>query len=211
MSYFDQYVNRVGVNLSEDIKNNTLDIIHFQFEQSPTYKEILINGANVGARVIDEEKTDEKTLLFKPPFTVTMGSVAELSDGKWILVETFNDEVFPKAKIKQANQILPLTGLQTETQIGTDEFGRPINEYVPTSPTLLPCIVESSIYQPKEDSVITLPNGKILVTIPYTIHDDISDNKEFELYGEKYKIVGIDRTKSVNEVGLMILHCERVI
>jgi hypothetical protein len=143
---------------------------------------------------------------------IERGLTVKWNNENWMIMSKPDDnKIYRKAVIKLCNSNFPLPGTETKTKIGTDSSGRPVYDTVLSPPTLLPCIVESTIYLPNDSQTIQLPNGKILVTIPHTVNDAIAENKEFEMYGERYKIVGIDRSQSVDGVGLMILHCERVV
>ncbi|MED1863232.1 hypothetical protein P4V41_07170 [Fictibacillus nanhaiensis] len=175
---------------------------------------------------VQMDGTDKKVLIYnsfsdKQGTTKhVIGQIADIERGKtllvnddyWIIISKPDDnKIYRKASIRLCNSKFPLPGgTEVKTKIGNDpRTGRPVYETVISPPTLLPCIVESTIYLPNDSQSIQLPNGKILVTIPYTVNDAIAENKEFEMYGEQYQIVGIDRSQSVEGVGLMILHCER--
>jgi hypothetical protein len=173
-----------------------------------TLYESIINDANEW-----QKEVDLIWLIKKSLFTPKHGDYITFNGKKYLSVFVPEErDFFWSSKMRLCNSNFPLPGTTTRTKIGNDpRTGRPVYEDVTSPPTLLPCIVESTIYLPNDSQTIQLPNGKILVTLPYTVNDVIAENKEFEMYGEQYKIVGIDRSQSVDGVGLMILHCERVI
>lgn len=141
---------------------------------------------------------------------VQIGNMVEIGTEKWLIISWPEDnKVYRKATIQQCNSFFPLPGVDEKVQTGQDDYGDPIFDITPGTPSLIPCIVETSITADTTDRAINLPEGNVKITISYTEHENLKVGYEFKLYGEDYEIAGIDRTQSINGVGLLIIHGKR--
>jgi hypothetical protein len=207
------YSNYHNVSINDKITHDGKLIFEYGLDGYEGYN-VQLNGINTKVLIYNSFSDKEGTSKY------IIGRIEEIERGltvkwnseNWLIISKPDDnKIYRKAVIKLCNSNFPLPGTETKTLLGYDSSNRPVYDTVTSPPTLLPCIVESTIYLPNDSQPIILPNGKILITIPYTVNDAIAENKGFEMYGEQYKIIGIDRSQSVEGVGLMILHCERVI
>lgn len=213
MDAFNRFVKRhddKGANSNEAKLNNSKITFNEQFTSSPSYIIVKVNSIDTDSIVNAESKYDEKLISFRPDTSVNIGSVIEYKSQNYLLLSFFDNEIFPKGKIKLCNSTYTLPGITTRTQVGTNQFGEPIWSYTTTDPTLLPCIVETTITSDDTDEAINLPEGTIQVTIPYTEHESIGDGVEFTMYGAEYATIGIDYTKSIGGIGLLIIKGKRV-
>jgi hypothetical protein len=201
------YSNYHGVNFNDKLINNGNLIL----EKTLTH-DVTIQGVPEKVLIYDKYRNDDGTVknIVAKIGKLKRGYVVQFNNHDWIVVSLpENNVVYEKAIIKLCNNILTLKGTTTKTQVGTDHFGRPQYQETISQDILLPCIVEKTIYTNNEDKPINLPDNQIRVTIPYTVHDDITEGKYFTMYEENYKIGGIDKTLSINGVGLMIIYGER--
>lgn len=70
--------------------------------------------------------------------------------------------------------------------------------------------MESSIKDREKNSQLNLPDGRIVITMKYQPISNVKDNAEFMMYDNTYKIANVDKTKVINEVGLMTVTADIV-
>lgn len=210
---FDLYKKRLlsyGNDERDVVLNNTKNIINNSFTNSFGYSVVKINDVDTEVIVVNKDDSTQKELLIRPGQTVKKGATV-LVGTQYYLVTDFNGNgINQKAKIKLCNNTFTLKGSKIQTIVEYNDFGEPIYDETNTSDILIPCIVETSITIDNTDNAINLPEGRINITIPYTEHEDIAIDKEFVMYGEKYKIMSIDYTQSINKEGLIIINGKKV-
>jgi hypothetical protein len=213
MNYFDVFKKRIqllGSNATEASKNATIDSINRMFSEMLNYQIVKIDDVDTEVVVINKDDSTQKELLLRPNQTVKKGATVLIGTQYYLVTDFNGNGINQKAKIKLCNNTFTLKGSITKTIVGYNDFGEPIYDETSTSDILIPCIVETKILDDKTEQAINLPEGRINVTIPYTEHEDIAIDKEFEMYGEKYKIIGIDYTQSINKEGLLIINGKKV-
>lgn len=202
------YSNYHGVNFNDKVINDgnlILDksLIHDATIQGVSEK-VLIYGK------YSNNNGNLKNIVAKTG-KLKRGYVVQFNNHDWIVVSLpENNVIYEKAVIKLCNNTFTLKGSTTEIIVGYNDFNEPITEIISLEDIIIPCIVETKIFDDKTDEAINLPEGRISVTIPYTEHEDVAIDKEFEMYGENYKIIGIDYTQSVNKEGLIIINGKKV-
>lgn len=210
---FDLYKKRLlsyGNDERDVVLNNTKNIINNSFTNSFGYSVVKINDVDTEVIVVNKDDSTQKELLIRPDQTVKKGATV-LVGTQYYLVTDFNGNgINQKAKIKLCNSTFTLKGSKIQTIVEYNDFGEPIYDETNTSDILIPCIAETSITIDNTDNAINLPEGRINITIPYTEHEDIAIDKEFVMYGEKYKIMSIDYTQSINKEGLIIINGKKV-
>lgn len=210
---FDLYKKRLlsyGNDERDVVLNNTKNIINNSFTNSFGYSVVKINDVDTEVIVVNKDDSTQKELLIRPDQTVKKGATV-LVGTQYYLVTDFNGNgINQKAKIKLCNSTFTLKGSKIQTIVEYNDFGEPIYDETNTSDILIPCIVDTSITIDNTDNAINLPEGRINITIPYTEHEDIAIDKEFVMYGEKYKIMSIDYTQSINKEGLIIINGKKV-
>lgn len=213
MDSMDRYIKRMnykGANPNEAKLNTSKRITNSQFHTSPSFTIVKVNDVDTDSIVNEDAKYDEKQIHFRPDSLVDIGSVVEYKGKNYLLISFVDNEIYPKGELKLCNSTYPLPGEITKTQVGENEFGDPKWEYTESESTLLPCIAETTILSDDTNEAINLPEGNILITIPYTEHAELVEGKHFTMYGTAYKIIGIDYTKSINGVGLLIIKGKKV-
>lgn len=215
MDYLDKYIQRLekkGQNSTEATINSTKSIVSKTFKSSPSYTLVKINNLNVDAIVNSTTQHDEKEIFFMPDYNVNIGNVVEYDTAKYLILEFFDNAAYPKGKMKLCNVTLNLTGTATKTQVGVDNLGRPVFQTVYGSPLPLPCVAETVVRLSSTDNqAVNLPEGRMKLTIPYTVHSDIQVGKVLSLYSEQYQIKTIDQTQVINGVGVLVLYVDRVV
>lgn len=210
---FELYKKRLlsyGSNEKEVMLNNTQHIINKLFTETLGYQIVKIDDVETEVIVINKDDFTQKELLLRPNQTVKIGAKILIETQYYLVVDFNGNGINQKAKIKLCNNTFTLKGSITEVIVDYNDFGEPITETISSGDIILPCIVETKILDDQIDEAINLPEGRINVTIPYTEHEDIAIDKEFIMYGEKYKIIGIDYTKSIDKEGLITINGKKV-
>lgn len=213
MDYFTTYESRMnakGSDQKDSFLNSAKRLVSNSFSKSPSYKQVLINGIIFDSLISHTDNTYIKELIFKPSTIVSKGDIVELDGAKYLVLDFIFNEITPKAKMQFCNSTFTLSGETTKTQVGEDYLGRPIYDEVVSGSQNIPVIAESRIFnQPTSDSAINLPENKLQVTIQYIDHKDINYGRKFEMYNQKFIIIGIDYTQALNQKGILKLIGER--
>jgi hypothetical protein len=212
MSYFDSYRNRLlsqGNSGKEAVENATINLVNKNFSLSFGYKVVKVNQIDTDVIYSNGKEHVDGELLFKPQYIPVRGSIVEMDDAEYLIVDSLKHEIYPTAEIKLCNSNFPLPGQQVCTTYIND-FGEEQEDCVDSAPVEIPCIVETSFYKQGEDQPINLPNDTVRITIPYTEHNSLKVNYSFKLYGESYQVSSFDYTQSLNKIGLLIINAKRV-
>jgi hypothetical protein len=210
---FELYKKRLlsyGNDDKDAVLNNTQYMINKSFADSFGYSVVKIDDVDTEVIIINKNDSTQKELLLRPNQTVKKGATVLIGIQYYLVVDFNGNGINQKVKIKLCNNTFALKGSTTEVIVDYNDFGEPITEIISSGDIILPCIVETKILDDQIDEAINLPEGRINVTIPYTEHEDIAIDKEFIMYGEKYKIIGIDYTQSINKEGLIIINGKKV-
>jgi len=213
MDAMDRYIKRLsdkGSNPNEAKLNNSKRTFNEQFTSSPSYVIVKVDGLDTDSIVTQDNQYDEKIINFRSDSNINIGSVIDYKSQNYLLLSFFDNEIFPKGKMKLCNSTYPLPSEITRTIKDYNQFGEPIYTETVGEPTLLPCIVETTITSDNSDEAINLPTGQIQITIPFTEHEAIGNGVNFFMYGSEYETIGIDYTKSINGVGLLVIKGKKV-
>lgn len=211
---FDLYKKRLlsyGNDEKDAVLNNTQRMINKSFADSFGYSVVKIDDVDTEVIIINKDDSTQKELLLRPNQVIKKGATVLIGTQYYLVTDFNGNGINQKAKIKLCNNTFVLKGSTIQTIVGWNDFNEPIYEETSTSDISIPCIVETTITFDNTDNAINLPEGRIRVTIPYTEHEDIAIDKEFVMYGENYKIMGIDYTQSIGKEGLMIINGQKVV
>jgi hypothetical protein len=212
---FDLYKKRLlsyGNDDKDVVLNNTQHMINKSFADSFGYSVVKIDDVDTEVVIINKDDSTQKELLLRPNQTTKKGATVFIGTQYYLVTDFNGNGINQKAKIKLCNNALTLKGETTKVIVGHNDFGEPIYEEVSSSDISVPCIVETTYFPlDNKDEAINLPQGRIRIIIPYIEHKDININKHLIIYGENYKIIGIDYTQSINKEGLIIIIADKVV
>ena len=185
------------------------------------YTEVFtINNVEYKAMLKHEKKSENKKLIFKPDVKVNKGEQLQIGDSYYLITDFLGEgvyEIYPTATIKQCSSFFPAITDKTRVlkrdangQVIKDKFGDPVYTWTGEEIFNVPCIVESSIKNSESNSQLNLPDGRIVITMKYQLINNVKINEVFSMYDNSYKIANIDRTKVINDVGLMIITADLV-
>lgn len=190
-----------------------------RFDDASTFDTITVDGQSTDVRIVDVKSSllgnptisFVKELLFRPNTVRRRGSYAVIDGQNWILFD-FKEGLTPKANIRLCNQTLTIQTGVTEVLIGTDSMNRPVYDktYVTKS---WPCVADTKALMRDNplNSPINLPDGTLSIIVQYTTEIVESEDTQFTMWGQQYKIVNINYEYVMNNEGPMIITAQRVV
>jgi hypothetical protein len=168
--------------------------------------ECVINDANEW-----QKKVDVIALFKKSVYLIQIGDFIKQNEKIYLSIfESEDRDFYSSVKMRLCNSTLTIPGDTTKTIVGYDEMGRPIYDETTSPSTTLPCIAESKVYMSQDQEPINLPNGRLVVTVPYTNNDKIKLNFEFDMYGNGYEVSHVDSSQVIGTVGILQLTADLV-
>jgi hypothetical protein len=216
MKKMKDYSNFHGnIDLKEKLKRDGTELFNLTLEEGYNSHDIKIDGNEVKAVIYNKyaNKNGSMYYLFTLCNQYKKGSLIEWDNEMWlVLSRPESNEVYDKAEMQLCNTSFELEGEITQVLIGNDpRTGKPIYETTESSPIQLYCVAEKTVFKSTTDEAINLPEGQILITVPYMEHKSISENEEIELYNATYQIIDVDDTESINKTGIRKLTAKRVV
>lgn len=210
----EDYTNFWKTNINDKIVyygKKMLDISLQGFEG----KDLLVNGEP--KRLMVQSKTiynieGKRKKIIGQYQDFKHGDIIDYSDNKW-LVTSFvlsDHQLYDEGTMEVCNDVLIIEVDATETIVGYDSVGRPIIEKVQGEPLIIDCITSNRIVNYEEGTGINLPDNRLEVTIPYTVHDKIIENTNFKMNNRNYKIIGLDYSGVINQIGIIKIIADRI-
>lgn len=215
MSY-DSYRARITANGGSIVDSTKLTTKRSQMKEilnSPLRADVYLNSDTTTYACIPRIiKNDNEfaSFLFMPDTVLDRGYYIHY--GKLTYITTMNNssDSHPIVNAQLCNHSFPVRTEVTKVLIGNDpRTGRPIYEDVIT-PILIPCVVESRYTHANDTRSFQLPEDRLEISLQYTVSNDIDLNFEFDMYDDRYRIVDIDSTQTLNEIGIMKIIAEKV-
>jgi hypothetical protein len=219
LKFYDAYISVAPSTPQQAYKDDLQAIMNDQFENSSTYELITLNDSltEIPARIFDFKRIEDynvKTIVLKPGNNLSIGDIINSGNIKYLCLDAdFANGIYYKGKIKSCNQSITLTIGGTKVTVGYDDFGRSVKRPINTDTYTWHCIVQTKIVDANSDKPINPPIGKIFIMLPYSLPygNTISENMEFDMWSERYKITGFDKTKILNNFGVLGVWAERVV
>ncbi|MGZ9868118.1 hypothetical protein ACU3L3_06825 [Priestia endophytica] len=195
---------------NDEFSSNATDVFNEILANSPETYIVKINDVETTVIIHSTEKDDEFRLLSIND-SLHLGDIVDYKNRKYLIITLpFNNKMNDRADMKLCNASLPAGIIQEEVkvQVGTYFNGAPKYEVVqPAVYGEFPCIVESKVITSKTQEAINLPEGQLIVTLPFT--EKFKLGESVVLYKESYKIIHIDWTNSYQDKGIIKLTVER--
>ncbi|MEH7116036.1 hypothetical protein V7128_01255 [Neobacillus vireti] len=206
------YSNYHGTNENQKISHDGLLLLERSLNGFEGY-DVLINNLTESKVLVYQKYDSESTVkkVIGRIGDIDIGNVMTIDNLNWLIITLPEDnKIYRKAEMQLCNSTYPIKTNKTRVLKGLNDFGEKIYDYVDGTVTELPCIVSSTTTSDSVDEAINLPEGQISITLPYVENAEIAEGKEFFMYGSKFKIIGIDYTKSINKVGILIIKGKKV-
>jgi hypothetical protein len=192
MGYIDTFKTRVksyGSTISDNVKNNTINVVDSAFANSPFYQSITINGTSVDCRVEPTDKYNIKTLILKSTSASGVGEIATIGTERYLILEYQNKEVVHVAKAQLCNHLL----------YWKDSSNQIKNSYC--------IIINKSSVSVEEEKYINLPSNQFYIILPANSDTNaIEKNKRFLFNSGAFKTLFVDKMTN----GLVKLLVEEV-
>jgi len=221
LAYLDTFKSRVNAfGINEEGKVTSLGKTDFEnyLNNSPNAFDVLINGLNeVRISIQDHSDTDKKDdfkiLLSRTEDNINAGDFFNWRNNNWLIItkQYKTIETCDKFIISICNNTISFPSTITKTKVGTDSLGRPIYESVEGTLDTFNCVASTKQYSFDDNRNVNLPYNNLSVTMSYSTNENIKEGKTFNMYGLDYKIIGIDYSKVLNNVGIIQLLADRVI
>ena len=165
--------------------------LSYDFESTPSYYSVTINGVEQDVHIISDKKTEQKKILSKPDESFDAGDVVVWNSVNWLVWKVdVDDQIQTKGMLLECNNTL--------------------NLYVDHVLYQIPACIESNVrlyslgYD--ENKYLSIPDSNIVVRIPNTINtQNIKRDDIYNLSGDNYKVVDFNK---VIEPGIIVLKME---
>ncbi|WP_341323367.1 hypothetical protein NSQ62_07805 [Solibacillus sp. FSL H8-0523] len=214
MGEYDAYRNRInasGSSMQDAVYQASKRKIINDFLNSPTLSKVRLNSNLDYHSVIisDIETFYKRLILFLPETVLNVGDYVYHDDSIYLATDCKKYDLYPQLYVELCNETFVLTKEATKIIIGYDEFKRPI--YESTAPTVfrIPCVMSTKIYSIVDNSAIPLPDGAMMIKLPYNPQQIPKINYIITLRNAQYKVTTISYEKVINEVGYVDIRLQR--
>lgn len=166
------------------------DVSSFNYMLEQMGKDLILNNttpirAILSSIPVNANNHDDKYISTKDP--IKQGDLVDYLLSKWIIVSQINGQ-----------RIIKYKGVMRKANYNVNfNFDGLVKNF--------PTIIEGKVFDVQSGQYISLPTGKILVTLQENSDTlQISLNKRFIKIGSPWKVTGIDRTRQ----GLLTLSCD---
>lgn len=196
MSYKDKYTTRsnaYGASLKDAYNKSMINGINKHFKDDLSYKSILIENVATDVRIVTTDRYSEKTLLFPPSTTVSIGSYCMIDSQTWVISELFANATYPSATILLCNETLKWKDKNGVTKSYACAVNRGNRGALNST--------NGGQFN------VQLPNGYLYIDVQINADTRILQvSQRLILNGRVYKIDGIDNiTQTINGAGLLKL------
>lgn len=207
----NDYTNYHDIDLNKKIKHDGFLYLERALNGFESH-EVLINET-IQSRVIVTNKWDAKTDIRKVIGRIEdieIGNLLKINNHYW-LVATFpeDNKIYRKAEIELCNDIFTLTFEGTKIIVGYNDFGQPIYDYTDPITYNIPCVLSTKIYSTVDNSPIPLPDGSIMIKMPYKIGQIPPINYVFTYHNDPYKVSTIEYDNVINGIGFIEMRLQR--
>lgn len=214
MNEYDAYRNRIsasGVNMQDAIYQASKRKIINDLLNSPTLTRVRLNSDRRYYSVIisDIETFYKRVVLFMPETVVNVGDYVRHESSTYLATDCKKDNLYPQLYVELCNETFVLRKESTKIIIGYDEFKRPIYESTPTNEYQIPCVMTTKIYSIVDNSAIPLPDGAMMIKMPYIREQIPSVNYIITFHNAQYKVTTISYEKVINDVGYIEIRLQR--
>lgn len=166
-----------------------VDILQLEEQPDKTYD--LVVAESQIAIVSDKETFYKRTILFLPDEDVQLGTYVKYDNKVYLATNISDVDGYPQSFVEYCNHSIKIKGEETRVLIGKDSLNRPQYKTISLDFTL-PCVATSKIYSVLDNSQIPLPEGAIMVYLPYHEKINIPVNYEFQIHGITYQVTTVN-------------------
>lgn len=210
MDFYKAFRDRVqvaGYTYQDSMQNSSKQLQHDHIMSSPTRATTdemeLVKQPNKTFKVetkeshysivSDVDSFYKRLILFLPDTYIELGSYVNYKNDTYLVTLTKGNDIYPEVEVQYCNFSFPVEVEKERIEVGKDEFGRPIYDYIGEDYTI-PSVVTSKIYSALDNSQMPLPVGALYVYVPYHKDIVIPINYEFVMYGDTYQVTSAPKT-----------------
>lgn len=207
------YSNYHNTNYAEKLLRDGVKAFEKSLITSPDAYDVLVNDEEKKIMVQSTSNYNERRILFKHG-DIQWGDIVIHEGEKWLVTERpYFNKIYDKSHMELCTTSMVFTYL-TDGVYEYDRFGNKIWIEEPTEVVKeFPCVIESISNLNTKTTTgqqINVPEGDMVVTIPYTTDELIKLTSEFTMFGDAYRISGIDKSKVHQDKGVLILVVSRI-
>lgn len=214
---FESYRSRTvadGPTNREAVQNMTKrQMVNYMLD-SPSLSYVslgLENNDDVPALVHDVDTFHIRRFLFLPDTEVNIGDYLVHDGYRYLATDKIDNDIYPQLIGEVCNIDFPIYTETKRTKVGVDGLGRPIYK-TDVINIVKPCVMDTKIYSQANNSPIPLPDGAMIVKLPYSTEDNQTPNinSTVMIYNEQYKITTISYENVINNVGVIEVQLQRI-
>jgi hypothetical protein len=217
-NWYQDYHRLVNQNSNNGVLSSSKEIANQYIDSNLFSETVLIDNVEHVAMVKQDKKSENKKLLLKPDTKVDIGAVVNYEDLNYLTMDFLGEginKIYPTATLKLCNATFPIELNKSKVLLQDDNGNiiyddlteEPITVEVPSSIHLLSCIVENKYRVDTSNEQLWLPENEIMITLPY--HSEIVLGFKFSMYDEQYEILNVDRTKVINDKGILVIRAKK--
>lgn len=213
-STFRNRVQATGSTVKESINYSTKKQMVNYIMDSPSLKYVVIDMQEtlpIPSIVTDIRTYRERLFLFLPDMNVNVGDYVTYQGMTYLATDKVFDDTYPQLTGELCNFEFPIHTEEKRVKIGTDAMGRPIYKTEIISITK-PCVMTDKIYSQANNSPIPLPDGAIIVKLPYSteVNHTPKVNAVVTFDDYQYKVSLISKEFVVNDIGFIEVQLQRI-
>lgn len=209
-SYRDRLGVPAGVRSSQDaLRESTKRQNHSFITNSPSKSNVRLNDSieEVPCIVSNKESFNKRLFLFLPDTQVQVGDYVHYDTFTYLATDRNRNDLYPELTGELCNETYKIEkGIKT--QVGVDDFNRPIYEMI-ESPLFVPCVMTTKTYSLIDNSAIPLPDGAMILKLPYDPEGIPKVNETFRHRNAQFKVTTISYENVINEVGVIEVRLQR--
>lgn len=216
MSY-KAYRDRVlgqGESYADGLMSSTKRQVTRYILDSPSLRYVHLNMFNtidVPCIVSNVHTYEKRRFLFLPDMKVHTGDYITYQNMNYLATDMTLVEGYQELFGELCSIDFPITVKETRVKTGTDIFGKP--EYRTDKIYISkPAVMTDKIYSQVDNSPMPLPEGTIIVKLPYSTNkDEIPKiNVIVDIYDSQYKITAVNFQKEINDDGYIQVQLQRI-
>lgn len=209
MSKYSAFYGRMSANGSSSNADRVADITkrrtHKLIMNSPTRRTVehmelveqadktlvLMHKEDKPSIVSDKETFYKRTILWLPDEGVQLGSYLKYDDKIYLATNISDIDFYPQAYVDYCNHEIEIKGESERIIVEYDNLGRPhYKDYTPKFK--IPVVITSKIYSVLDNSQMPLPEGAVILHVPYHEKVNIPVNYEFQFQGDNYQVTTVN-------------------
>ena len=214
---FNSYRNRVhadGNTVKESVATSTKRQMVNYILDSPSLSYVFIDleeTLQIPSIVSDVRTFYERRFLFLPELTVNVGDYITHRDYTYLATNKVDNEIYPQLFGELCNTEFPISVEEIKIKVGVDAVGRPIYK-IEKVVIKKPCVMTDKIYSQANNSPIPLPDGAIIVKLPYSTETNHIPkiNSIVDLYDNQYQVSTISMEYVIGDVGYIEVQLQRI-